>query len=178
MISKFEGFNGKKVIFFHGLGGKPNETIKKVLEHFGYNVKFPHIDYYDEWDYDECKSLFEESIYLAKDCDLVIGLSLGGYLAYLVANHLGNDCILINPGIDRSKTKLEIKEFDCPKSMNNCNLEVFLGDKDDLIPNEYTINYLKDNNIKSKIHIVKGMEHGFDLNEFIDILKSSNLINK
>jgi predicted esterase YcpF (UPF0227 family) len=132
----------KKAIFFHGYGGEPIPVITEIFKHLNYEMIQPDIDFDEEWDFDNCKSLFYESIDNASDCDLIIGLSLGGYLAYLVANALGKDCIIINPGIDRSKTLLHIKEFDCPKLENKCNLEVFLGDRDIQIPNKNTINYL------------------------------------
>jgi hypothetical protein len=168
----------RKAIFFHGYGGEPISIITEIFKHLGYEMIQPHIDFDEEWDFDKCKSLFYESIDNASDCDLIIGLSLGGYLSYLVANSLGKDCILINPGIDRSKTLLHIKEFDCPKLENNCNLEIFLGDRDYVIPNRNTISYLDKNIIKTKIETIKGMEHVFSLEEFIQILKISSLVKK
>jgi hypothetical protein len=166
----------KKAIFFHGYGGEPIPVITEIFKYLGYEMIQPDIDFDDEWDLDKCQSLFYESIDDAGDCDLVVGLSLGGYLAYLVANSLGKNCIIINPGIDRSKTLLHIKDFDCPKIENSCNLEVFLGDRDIQIPNKNTINYLLSRNIEARVEIIKGMQHVFDLNEFIQIIKMSKLI--
>ncbi len=166
----------KKAIFFHGYGGEPIPVITQIFDYLGYDMEQPYIDYDDEWDLDKGKSLFYESLKNSNDCDLVVGLSLGGYLADLVANNLSKNCIIINPGIDRSKTRLHIKDFDCTRVINNCNLEVYLGDKDFQIPNSYTINYLNKNNINARVEIIENMEHVFSLDEFIQIIKMSNLL--
>lgn len=166
----------KKAVFFHGYGGEPIPVITQIFNYLGYDMVQPHIDFDEEWDFDECRSLFLESIRNYSDCDLIVGLSLGGYLADLVANSLSKNCIIINPGIDRSKTRLHIKDFDCDRVINNCNLEVYLGDRDFQIPNSYTIDYLNKNNINARVEIIKGMEHVFNLEEFIQIVKMSNFI--
>jgi hypothetical protein len=176
MIKKFENFNKKKVIVFHGLGGEPNSERTNILRNFGYEVVYPHIDFEMEWSKDKGKSLFERTSRLAEGCDLIIGVSLGGYLASLIGNYLGIDCILINPALDRNKTRLDIKNLDCPHLSNKCNMEVFIGDKDTLIPKEYTLDYIKDNNINCKIHHIIGMEHRCSLNNFLEILNQSSLV--
>lgn len=177
MIKRFENFNKKKVIVFHGLGGQVHPDRISTLKNLGYEVVYPHIDYEMEWDKDKAKSLFNKSIELSKDCDLVIGMSLGGYLGDLVANYLGIDCILINPALDRNKTKLSIKDFDCPHLLNKCNMEIFLGDKDTLIPKEYTLDYINDNNINCEVYHIN-MEHRCLIDNFIEILNQSSLIKK
>jgi hypothetical protein len=166
----------KKAIFFHGYGGEPIPEITELFRHLGYDMIQPDIDFDDEWEFDNGKTLLKDSISIAKECDLIIGLSLGGYLAYLTGNSVGKNCLVINPGIDRSKTQLHIKEFDFPKIENNCNLEVFLGDKDNVIPNSNTVNYINKNSIKARVEIIKNMGHVFDFEELIKIIKMSNFI--
>ena len=46
------------------------------------------------------------------------------------------------------------------------------------IPNEYTLDYLRYNDIKADINIINDMGHVFDLDEFIKIVKTSKLIKK
>jgi hypothetical protein len=176
MIKKFESFGKKKVIIFHGLGGSPSLDRTSIMEDIGYTVEYPHIDYVYEWELDKCKSLFERTLNLSKDCDLVIGVSLGGYLGNLIANNLGIDCILINPALDRDKTKLDIKDFDCEKKLNNCDSEIYLGKLDTLIPMEITLDYIKNNNIKSNVSIIDNMEHRCNMRNFLKILKLSKFI--
>ena len=167
--------NGKKIIFFHGYGGTPIQEVTEILNYLGAEeVIQTYIDYDYEWDLDKCKSLFEKSLIQSKDCDLIIGLSMGGYTAHLVANNLNKDCILINPGLDRERSRVHVKDFDCDKTINNCNLEVYLGDMDYQIPNNYTTEYLDRHSINARIEIIKNMGHVFNIHEFVDILKMSN----
>ncbi len=164
----------KKLIFVHGYGGEPIPFITELFKYLGYETIQQYIDYDYEWDLDECKSITEESIELSKDCDVVIGLSLGGYTANLIANKLRKKCILINPGIDRDRSQLEIKDFNYPLEKNDINLEVFLGARDFQIPNHYTTEYLKRNGIKARIEVLEDMYHVFNDEQFVRIVKMSN----
>lgn len=179
----------KKLIFLHGYGGEPIPEITEIFKVIGWQTIQHYIDYDEEWDKDRCKSITEKVAEDGRDCDLIIGLSLGGYTAHLVANHLGKDCILINPGIDREKSQvflgnqfptggeLEVeKDFDFPMEFNKCRLEVFLGGRDFQIPNSRTTDYLEKMGIKADVHLFKDMYHVFDIEEFIDIIKTSKFI--
>lgn len=179
----------KKLIFLHGYGGEPIPEITEIFKTIGWQTIQHYIDYDEEWDKDRCKSITEKVAKDGRDCDLIIGLSLGGYTAHLVANHLGKDCILINPGIDREKSQvflgnqfptggeLEVKkDFDFPMEFNKCRLEVFLGGRDFQIPNSRTTDYLEKMDIKADVHLFKDMYHVFDIEEFIDIIKTSKFI--
>ena len=166
----------KKVIFFHGYGGEPIPEITEIFKYIGWETIQQHIDYDEEWDLDSCKSITEKSADLAKDCDLVIGLSLGGYTAHLISNQLEKDCILINPGIDRSRSLLHIKDFDYPQVVNNCRLEVFLGGRDFQIPNNYTTEFIERKGICARVEKLEKMYHVFNLEEFIHIVKMSDFI--
>lgn len=183
----------KKVIFFHGYGGEPIPFITDLFEHIGYETIQQHINYDDEWDLDRCKSIVEKSIELSKDCYAIIGLSLGGYTAHLIANHLGKKCILINPGLDRMRSQLylgnqfptdddsseeDLKDFNFVTEFNKCELEVYLGGKDFQIPNNYTTEYLIKNKIDARVEILKDMYHVFNLQEFIKIIKMSEFFSE
>lgn len=179
----------KKLIFLHGYGGEPIPEITEIFKVIGWQTIQHYIDYDEEWDKDRCKSITEKVAEDGRDCDLIIGLSLGGYTAHLVANHLGKDCILINPGIDREKSQvflgnqfptggeLEVKkDFDFPMEFNKCRLEVFLGGRDFQIPNSRTTDYLEKMGIKADVHLFKDMYHVFNIEEFIDIIKTTKFI--
>lgn len=179
----------KKLIFLHGYGGEPIPEITKLFRLIGWETIQHHIDYDEEWDRDRCKSITERVAEDGRDCDLIIGLSLGGYTAHLVANHLGKDCILINPGIDREKSQVylgnqypadgeldENKDFDFPMEFNKCRLEVFLGGRDFQIPNKRTTDYLEKMCIEADVHLFKHMYHVFNMEEFIDIITKSKFI--
>ena len=165
-----------KVIFFHGYGGEPIPEITEIFKYIGWETIQQHIDYDVEWDLDKCKSITEKSVEISKNCDLIIGLSLGGYTAHLISNHLEKDCILINPGLDRDRSLLHIKEFDFPHVVNKCRLEVFLGARDFQIPNNYTTDFIERKSICTRVETLEKMYHVFNLEEFITIVKMSNFI--
>ena len=178
MIKRFDEMeSGKSIAVYHGLNGLPNQERIDYLESIGYtDIHYPLINFEKEWYKDKCRSVFQRELRAIKSMDVVMGLSLGGYLAFELAGYSFKDVVLINPSIDRSKTKLDIKSFNVPIKRNFRNVEVFLGTKDALIDGDWTIEYLKDINVRSSIHWIEGMEHGTPHNYFIDIVNKSKLI--
>lgn len=179
MIKKFESFSGKKIAYYHGLGGSPKNETRLVINSLGSNntIHYPHIDYYEEWDLDECKSLMEREIEACQDCDIIMGMSLGGYTAFLLGNILKKDTVLINPSINRAKTLLDIKSFDVQFNHDVPNLEIFFGELDNVVPKENTLEYLKQHKIPYKGYLIREMEHSCTLQEFKLMLKTSKLFN-
>ena len=113
MIRKFEAFNRKSIAVYHGYGGEPSSDRIRFLESVGFStIHYPYIDFDEEWELDKCKSIFERELKSLKKIDILIGVSLGGYLAFELAGNLSKDLVLINPALDRKKTKLDIKFFD------------------------------------------------------------------
>jgi hypothetical protein len=180
MIKKFELFNNKKVLILHGLGGEPSKEKSDIFEKRGYEVIFPHIDYIQEWNKDKCKSIFNYLIKISKNIDLIVGQSLGGYTGFLLSNILNVKTILINPALDRNKTKLDIKNFDIDYSIKyqNKNIEIYFGELDNLIPMKITQNFLKENNLNYKQVIIPNMEHRSPAKKIEEILNISNYIKR
>lgn len=175
-LKKFKSFNVKKVLILHGLGGKPTSEKSEVFYKRGFDVIFPHIDYIKEWEKDRCKSMINNLVNISRDVDLIVGQSLGGYTAFLLSNILNIDTILINPALDRSKTKLDIKYFDTDFNIkyNNPNIEIYFGGLDTLIPMEITKKFLKENGLKYKQIIIPDMEHSSPANKIDEILNISD----
>ena len=95
MVHKFENFvTNRKVIIYHGLGSQPSPTRNSLLTRKGFDVHADQFDYNSEWNLDMGKSLFERELSNAKSCDLIIGISFGGYLAYHLSKALGKNLIL------------------------------------------------------------------------------------
>jgi len=178
MIKAFKNF-GKSIAVYHGLGSGPDPGRIEYLRSIGYvNIHYPRIDFEGEWYKDGCKSMFIRELrsIKEKEIDLLLGFSIGGYLAFELAGKSSIDLVLVNPAIDRSKTRLDIKYFNIPNGRNFGKIETFLGSKDDLIDRNIPINFLRKNNIKSDIHIIDGMEHGTPPEYFVEIVNKSKLI--
>lgn len=176
-------FKDKSVVVYSGYAADEwmyviDRNRIKVLRHLGFNkVIYDAIDYDGEWEKDECRSMFYKQLAKVKDVDLIIGHSLGGYTAYEIAGHLPNaKLIMINPSIDRNKTRLDIKWYDVEHKRNFGGIELFLGADDILIDKRITLEYLKRNNINFKYHIIPEMDHGTPIEFFIKILKMSKFI--
>ncbi len=169
----------KSIAIYHGYGDWPNLERIEYLKSIGYtNIHYPYINFDKEWYRDGCRSLFQREVRATQNINLVMGFSLGGYLAFEVAGKSKKDLILVNPAIDRSKTKLNIKYFDIPENRNFGRVETYLGSEDDLIDKSITINFLRESGIKSNTYIFNGMEHWTYIEEFIPIMNKSKLIKK
>ena len=166
----------KSVIVLHGLGGEPSPDRKQVLESLGWSVIYPHIDYEVEWDKDKGKSLFESMC--RQKFNLIIGISLGGYMGYHLSKKLGVDAILINPALDRSVTKTKISDFDIEYTPVKSNIEVFSGMDDTTVPTELIVNYLDKNDTEIEVNRVIGLEHRLPIRYFRYILNNSKIFNQ
>jgi len=166
----------KSCVVYHGLGSKPALSRTQLLNKAGYVVISEHFDYDAEWDIDQGKSLFERELKKIRGVDLIIGISFGGYLAYQLSKATGIDVLLVNPALDRSKSKSMIKDFDIPKYDKKSRIEIFFGEKDTSVPKEIAQDFLKEKNEDYISHIVTGMAHRIPDNFFKFIMENSNLI--
>lgn len=177
-IREYNHFKNKSIAVYHGLGGSPSEDRIEYLESIGFNnILYPHIDFENEWNLDKGKSLFYNQLDKIKNVDIILGFSLGGYLAFNLAGHLSKNLIMVNPAIDREKTKLDIKKFDILEKFDFSKIEIFFGENDTLVPRELAIKYLEKSNIDSTQYIIDGMEHRTPIDNFIEICNLSNIIN-
>lgn len=165
----------KKAIYYPGLGGGIERGMYQIMRHFGYKVRQQNLDYYDIWNLDKGKSFMEREIEIAKDSDLIFGISFGGYVAYQVAKATGKKCILINPALDRKKTRTGIYDFDINYEPHKFPLNVYIATHDDVVPPIYTTEYLKKNEPDCKTFFIEDMSHGSSYEEIVQILKHSNV---
>lgn len=85
-----------KVAYIHGFnsGAYPEGTkVQELSEHF----EVVHTQYDSFSDFDTIK---KDLINQCKDCDMVIGTSLGAYWACVIGNYLALPVVAINPAYD------------------------------------------------------------------------------
>ena len=177
-VKKFSRFHNKSIAVYHGLGGEPATDRIELLKSIGFkNIIYPHINYELEWDLDMCKSLVERELLKTLNVDVVMGFSLGGHLSYILSEKTGKDLVLINPALDRSKTKLRIKYFDAelPSTNPNNDVEVFFGENDNTVPMAPQMEILK-NKERITSFIIRGMEHRTPIDKFAEIVQKSNIL--
>tara|TARA_R110000796_G_scaffold36556_2_gene92994 strand:- start:883 stop:1368 length:486 start_codon:yes stop_codon:yes gene_type:complete len=157
----------KKVLYLHGL--ESNQGGRKV-DYLADNcyVHAPEMDY-------TRKDIFPYLIKIIEDFDpdLVIGSSMGGYVAYVLGGLYHTPIIAFNPA-------LHSRSFD-PKLPNNIRklfpvkARIILGEEDTIINPKSTIRFLSDqiSNTHPQISVenVSGMGHRVPLDIFINKIK-------
>lgn len=172
-FKKFENIN-KKCLLLHGLGSEPNPNRQRMIEKLGYEVIQELHDYKAEWAKDMGESFFKTQLEKANNVDLIIGISFGGYIAYHLSKATGVPAILINPAIDRSKSKTEIKDYVMNYNPQESTYELFCGENDKSVPMQYAIEWMDNHNEKYKLEVIKKMEHRVPDEFFTEILKKSD----
>ena len=167
----------KTCVYYHGLGGCPDEGTKMLLNKHGFYVMAEHFDYVREWRKDRGKSMFERQLRKVQNIDLIVGLSFGGYLAYVLSKATGNNLLLFNPAVNRKRSQTGIGEFNIPKYSEQSRIEVFFGENDRAVPKEYTLEFFKQTGENFNAYVVKNMEHCYSINHLDLMLKSSKLVN-
>ena len=166
----------KVCVIYHGLGSNPSEYRKNLLEKFGYTVLSEFFDYEKEYLLDKGKSFFENELKKINKVDLIIGSSFGGYIAYNLSKITGIDAVLINPALNREKSKSNIKHYYFNIGDKNPNIEIFYGENDNIVLKEYTEEFLIKENYSK--YIINKMAHRVPNIYFKKILNLSKLCLK
>lgn len=134
-----------RILFFHGLESPPVSDKTDYLTS-KYTAFCPVMDYTDP-------KIFEKTLELVKEHnpDVLIGSSMGGYMAYAISSQTGIPCIIFNPALHNRTIDIEFTIGE--KSFNSL---IILGKYDTLIRPEYTIKQLANqiNEIEGKFVIV------------------------
>ena len=125
-----------KVAFFHGLESSPVSQKTYALREKFDEVYDPAMDYTDP-------NMFETVLnYLRENpVDLLIGSSMGGYIAYCLSTHLGTRTLLFNPAVHSRPLEPVVNLGD--KESNHL---VVLGKHDDVIKPSETFDFFRDVN--------------------------------
>ena len=166
----------KVCVLYHGLGSKPAPSRINMLNDEGYVVLCEQFDYHKEWEEDRGESLFKRELKKIRKVDLIVGISFGGYLAYKLSKATGIDTLLINPALNRDRSKSVIKHYNTGDFNEKSKVEIFFGESDTSVTKEYTHEYLESVEQEYISHIVKGMAHRIPDSYFKYIIENSKLI--
>ena len=147
----------KKIVYLHGLESEPGGTKVSFLAEKGM-VYAPAMDY-------ETLDL-REFIYTLGMPDLIIGSSMGGYVADIIGSQLGVDVLLFNPALHNRTT---IREFNEDYGNESYKRTIILGTEDNIINPEITKKLWS---VKGNVAIhdeVEGMGHRTPLDVFINM---------
>ena len=147
----------KKIVYLHGLESEAGGPKVSFLAENG-TVYAPKIDY---------KTLdLNEFILSLGMPDLIIGSSMGGYVADIIGSQLGVDVLLFNPA-------LHSRSIDTNYGVNygteTYKRTIILGTKDDIIDPEETKMLWPVGYNKAKFEEIEGMGHRTPLDVFINM---------
>ena len=145
----------KKILYLHGLESSQGGSKVEFLASKG-AVYAPSMDY---------KSLnldsFIEEVGMP---DLIVGSSMGGYVADIIGSQLGVDVLLFNPAL-HSRTILVNHEY----YSNQYKRTIVLGTLDKVIDPELTKKLWSVAGNVAKYEDIEGMGHRTPLGVFIDM---------
>tara|TARA_B110000902_G_scaffold55692_1_gene64823 strand:+ start:597 stop:1064 length:468 start_codon:yes stop_codon:yes gene_type:complete len=144
------------VWYFHGLESEAGGPKVDFLNKEAYEVYAPSIDYNDHKLFGK---LYKKG--LAVTPDLIIGSSMGGYLADALASHFGVEVLLFNPALH---SRTIDRKF--PYGKTNWERNFVVGNEDTIIDPKATLVY-KD--IAKSYTEIEGMGHRTSLKVFTDI---------
>jgi|TARA_R110000796_G_scaffold176105_1_gene293012 hypothetical protein len=150
------------VWYFHGLESEAGGPKVNFLNSVAEEVYAPTLDYSNHKLFGK---LYKKG--LATPPDLIIGSSMGGYLADALASHFGIEVLLFNPALHSRSID---RKF--PYGKSNWERNFVVGTEDTVIDPKATLVY-KD--IAKSYTEIQGMGHRTSLSVFTDIYSKWNL---
>lgn len=150
------------ILYLHGLEGKLSEAKRDFLKDYG-NVIAPDLDYFNDPNILQMLVEFNNTYKF----DVVIGSSMGGFMAYNVANTIKCKALLFNPAILQKKVKQIIPKLNA--SNESTYLHFVLGGQDEVVIANSTLQWLSTNRLTNtdyKISIIKDLKHRIPLDIF------------
>jgi len=147
----------KKIVYLHGLESDPGGPKVSFLAEKGM-VYAPTMDY---------KTLdLHEFILTLGMPDLIIGSSMGGYVADIIGSQLGVDVLLFNPALHN---RTLIREFNEDYGSQPYERTIVLGTEDDIINPEITKKLWSVKGNEAIHDEIEGMGHRTPLDVFINM---------
>ena len=147
----------KKIVYLHGLESEAGGPKVSFLASVG-SVNAPVMDY-------ETLNLQEFILTLGMP-DLIVGSSMGGYIADIIGSQLGVDVLLFNPALHSRRSVFQFNENYGSQKYKRT---VVLGTEDDVINPEITKKLWSVDGNHAKYDEVEGMGHRTPLDVFINM---------
>jgi|TARA_B110001469_G_scaffold121005_1_gene130092 predicted esterase YcpF (UPF0227 family) len=145
----------KKILYLHGLESKQGGTKVSFLAEKGM-VYAPEMNY-------ESLNLHEFILTLGMP-DLIIGSSMGGYVADVIGSRLGVDVLMFNPALHSREIAVNHEYYS-----NQYKRTIVLGTEDNIIDPETTKKLWSVHGNEAEYDEVKGMGHRTPLDIFINM---------
>ncbi|MBP4142122.1 alpha/beta hydrolase [Flavobacterium sp. P4023] len=164
------------LLYLHGLESKLSPEKRDVLERFA-TVIAPDMDYNS--DPNIFKLLLKNNN--EHSFDLIMGSSMGGFMAYYIANTIKCPALLFNPALPHRPIAQNIPEIDSKNTP--AFLQFVLGGQDEVIKANSTLKWLAENRLPTidiKISIHNKLGHQIPVSifekEVIEFFKQIELL--
>lgn len=147
----------KKIVYLHGLESEAGGPKVSFLAEKGM-VYAPNMDY--------VTLDLNEFILTLGMPDLIIGSSIGGYVADIIGSQLGVDVLLFNPALHN---RTVIKEFNVDYGSQKYKRTIVLGTEDHVIDPEVTKKLWSVYGNHAEYDEIEGMGHRTPLDVFINM---------
>ena len=145
----------KKIVYLHGLESEQGGTKVSFLSSKGM-VYAPSMNY-------ESLNLHEFILTLGMP-DLIIGSSMGGYVADVIGSRLGVDVLLFNPALHNREIAVNHEYYS-----NGYKRTIVLGTEDNIINPEITKKLWSVHGNEAIFDEIEGMGHRTPLDVFINM---------
>lgn len=152
-----------KTLYIHGLDSFPVPEKLEILEKAGLDVVALHLDYRTETGVYQTLKKYAQG----ENVEFLVGSSLGGFLAYWLAQDLGLPCLLFNPAMSYSDSldeyMPEITNRLCPARF------VVIGAFDDTVDPEENIRFFRDQDngeCHQRVVVCEWLQHQIDFDTF------------
>lgn len=152
-----------KAIYIHGLHSNPNPQKVALLEEAGLEVVAPEIDYDTEQE-----KVFPRirKLILEERVEVLVGSSMGGFVAYWLARELNKPALLFNPALHFENIQIFIPTL---TSSHKPPLFICSGEQDKTIDPVLLRSYLLERHpLMENIKLISAswLAHGIDLKTF------------
>ena len=145
----------KRIVYLHGLESEPGGPKVSFLANEGM-VYAPEMNY-------ESLNLHEFILTLGIP-DLIVGSSMGGYVADVIGSRLGVDVLLFNPALHSREIAVNHEYYN-----NKYKRTIILGTEDDVIDPELTKKLWSIHGNEAEYDEIEGMGHRTPLDVFINM---------
>ena len=145
----------KKILYLHGLESEPGGPKVSFLANEGM-VYAPEMNY-------ESLNLHEFILTLWIP-DLIVGSSMGGYVADVIGSRLGVDVLLFNPALHNREIAVNHEYYNNPYKRT-----IVLGTEDNVINPELTKKLWSIHGNEAEYDEIEGMGHRTPLDVFINM---------
>ena len=145
----------KRIVYLHGLESEPGGPKVSFLANEGM-VYSPEMNY-------ESLNLHEFILTLGIP-DLIVGSSMGGYVADVIGSRLGVDVLLFNPALHNREIDLDYEYYN-----NGYIRTIVLGTEDNVINPELTKKLWPIHGNEAEYDEIEGMGHRTPLDVFINM---------